>query len=290
MTDPSNATILVDANIYLNLFASGEDGAKVLAAIEEQGKHIFVSNQIVDEVTRRKLGVASSYFSNNLTISTNILSHLLGTDETKDIIGSLRKAKADLGRLVDDTLAKISHSEDRVSLRLKSIFDKEVPPTDEEMARARNRKELGNPPGDPSDPLGDQVTWEQFLTYCRNRNGKIWIITNDPDFYTKHGERLLLNPKLYRELKDAGVSDDIYCFNRVLLGIRDFSRVAGVAATKLPDKEQADEIDEEFAKVKLFMVPHPQAGSAMTIASNTVTLGGGDRIFGTSFNIKLPDN
>jgi hypothetical protein len=278
MSDESNMTILVDANVYLTLFECGKDGEKILSALEEQSSRIFVSRQTVDEVTRRKLKVAHDYFL-NLPIVGDLPSHLFDTMKSSAVVKELRRAKADLRRLVDETLSKIGRSEDQVSLRLAKLFANAEDPNDDETKLAIRRRLMGNPPGVPSDPLGDQITWEQFLTRCRKTKGRVWIITTDPDFGLARDDDVILNPMLYRELKEAGVSE-IHCFKKVLAAIKHFAEVTGAAAHKLPPKEQADKIDDEFVKLS----------DRLSARSAVIAVPGGfiwseGRLFGGSFQV-----
>jgi hypothetical protein len=57
-------------------------------------------------------------------------------------------------------MEKISQSNDEVSTVLTPLF---VPHREEELQRAKQRKECGQPPGKKAGPIGDQLTWEQIL-------------------------------------------------------------------------------------------------------------------------------
>jgi hypothetical protein len=71
---------------------SAVEGTKMLAAIEEQQGNVFISRQIADEVMRRKLGVADSYFSNEFrkVYKASVLITFLGIDARE--IDYIRKA------------------------------------------------------------------------------------------------------------------------------------------------------------------------------------------------------
>lgn len=115
------------------------------------------------------------------------------------------------------------------------------------MKRARDRKERGNPPGKQKDTLGDQITWEQLLTRCKEGIYGLWIITNDRDYCIKHGERVLLNSLLYRDLMSAcGLGLEIHCYTDFVKGITEFRKKVGVSADKLPTEEEEKEIKEEI--------------------------------------------
>jgi hypothetical protein len=225
----------------------------MLAAIEEQQANVFISKQIADEVMRNKLAVAKSYFSNELANvkKTSVPDHLLGVDtnEVDDIrkaINEARDAISSLNSLADAALERISRSEDDVSGRLEKLFAKAITPTDGQLSLARKRKELGNPPGKKSDTLGDQITWELLISACSEHTvARVWIITRDEDFCLKNGKQVLLNPKLYCELKEAGGSE-IKCFDHLLTGIKDFANSTGSPANNVPSDPEAARIEKKI--------------------------------------------
>jgi PIN like domain len=197
----SDVVLFIDANQYLKLYGMVVTGKDVLDWLEEQQDHIFISAQIVDEVFRNKLGSAQKFFADKLKLNVAVPDHLLGISGEK--INALRqniqKAKDELSELVSTALCKISWSEDDVSQKLKGLFDKAVSPCKDQMERARDRKERGNPPGKQKDTLGDQITWEQLLSYCKGVK-QLWIITADGDYGIKHEKMMLLNSLLRRDL------------------------------------------------------------------------------------------
>jgi hypothetical protein len=182
--------------------------------------------------------------------------HLLGIAEEKlrdlrNIFQQAKKARDELTRHATNALIKISWSEDDVSVQLGTIFDKAVSPTADEMQRARERKERGNPPGKQTNPLGDQIVWEQLLTHGKDTKcTKLWIITRDSDFGITSERQFLLNSLLYRDLINVcGAGLEIRCFSDLLTGIEDFGKNAGVKAEKLPTEKEAAEIRKEIERL-----------------------------------------
>ena len=166
--------------------------------------------------------------------------------EFRNILGEAAKVKTELNRLAADSLTQISRSEDEVSRRLEGLFDKAISPSTEELRRARDRKERGNPPGKPGDPLGDQITWEQLLGCCKGGH-RLWIITKDKDYQTEHKQTVLLNPLLYRDITIAcGTAPEVHCFSDLLKGLKHFGKNAGVKAEKLPTEQESTEIKQEI--------------------------------------------
>jgi PIN domain len=248
--------VFIDSNQHLNLYRLVA-GAKLLDALEEQKANIFVSTQIVDEVVRNKLTCAETFLSDKIkdveAIKAPVPDHLLGISDEKlaefrDILRQAEQTRSELTKLVADALTRISRSEDDVSRRLRALFDKAVSPTADEMQRARERKEKGNPPGKRADPLGDQITWEQLLSHCKENNcTRLWMITNDTDYCINHRGEFLINALLRRDLMEACATRlEIHCFGDLLEGIRHFGKCAGVKAEKLPTEEEAAVIKKEI--------------------------------------------
>lgn len=209
----SDVVLFIDANQYVKLYGLTK-GKRLLDLLESQKDHIFVTAQIVDEVLRNKLRSAQTFLLAN-QIKGSIPDHLLdlSDERTKELRKIIQSAADELTALVTNALSKISRSEDEVSQRLRDLFDNRVvSPNPCEMQRARDRKERGNPPGKRENPLGDQITWEQLLTYCKGAK-QVWVITEDQDYFVRHNKKPLLNSLLYRDLTDAcGAELNIWLF------------------------------------------------------------------------------
>ncbi len=250
--------ILIDANQYLDLYRVTK-GKKLLAPLREQEEYIFVTVQIVEEVQRNKLRVAANFLSSlfeELKIRKLVVpDHLF--DIAEETASKLREKLGEIGERIKavntdltsaavDTLRRISCSEDEVSKALAGLFNKAVPHTPEEIQRARERKEIGNPPGKKADPLGDQLTWEQLLSHFKGKS-RLWIISSDSDYCIKHSGKMFLNPHLYQDLVQLNQKDpEVICFDSIDEGIRDFARTTGVKAERLPTPEESKEIKEEL--------------------------------------------
>jgi hypothetical protein len=100
----------------------------------------------------------------------DVPDHLLGISDQevaqhRNIFNKAREAKGQIEEWVAKALLRISRSEDDVSTRLDVVFGGAVEPSPEEIKRARERREKGNPPGKDRNPLRDQIAWEQFLEH-----------------------------------------------------------------------------------------------------------------------------
>lgn len=225
--------LFIDANQYLDLYQIAE-ASELLPALEEQRDHILVTTQIVDEVLRRKVYATS--------VGRNIQFEKLSLPKNgKDV----EKTKEEFKKQSHELLLQVSQSKDEVSSGLADLFARAVTPTEDEIGRAKLRKAFGNPPGKPRGALGDQVSWEQLLSQCRDKP-KLWIITKDSDYGTVHEGKMFLNAALYQELAGLYRSEPtVFCFDNITDGIEHFAETTGAKAEHLPSRKKAEEIKEE---------------------------------------------
>ncbi|MBW3586783.1 MAG: DUF4935 domain-containing protein, partial [Cyanobacteria bacterium 0813] len=143
---PVNDSLLfIDTNKYLDLYRT-DKGKKLLVPLKEQADHIFVTQQVVNEVQRNKLVVAADFLKGKfqkLKLETfNLPDHLSSTytNQRQDILAQMSQIIEDIKKVntkVDtwelSILKQISCSEDEVSKALSSIFANPVPHTSEEL-------------------------------------------------------------------------------------------------------------------------------------------------------------
>lgn len=159
-----------------------------------------------------------------------------------------RQKWADLGREIESKksafehllMLAISQSTDKVSKSLETLFAQARIPKKEELEIALMRKSLGNPPGKPQDPLGDELTWVQFLNDIRACK-IVWIITSDTDYLTVHKKKCYLNPYLHTELLAGSNRIEVRCFNTLADGLRDINATTQKART-LPAERVLEKI------------------------------------------------
>ena len=279
----SDKVIFIDANVYLRFYDTSSPKLKLLLKfITEIKDKIFVTEQIRDEVNRNKLQVAINSFSENfkeLGIKKSTLPEHFDEHHDKKlakwnkkrtkIIDQENVLKREYSKIVSDILMAIMKSTDNVSLELNKVFNLSKPPSEEEIKLARIRKELGNPPGKSDDTLGDQLSWQQFLSTYDNK--EVWIITNDRDYFSKHEKILYLNPFLYNELKNKidNNSPKIYLFRSLHDGIEDFCAKTGCQLENLPSKEEMKQIRIEEAEVHI----PPEIIRQNVASSNIMSIG-----------------
>ncbi|MCK5344207.1 MAG: KTSC domain-containing protein [Candidatus Heimdallarchaeota archaeon] len=276
----SDKILFIDANVYLRFYDTSNPRLKslprVLAEIKEK---IFITEQIRDEVNRNKLQVAINSFSANFkdlgikkaALPENFDEHhdkklsKWNKQRTK-IIDQENVLKNEYPKIVSDILMSIMKSTDNVSAELDKVFNLSKTPSQAEIKLARIRKELGNPPGKSADPLGDQLSWEQFLSIYDGK--EIWIITNDNDFFSYYERRRYLNPFLYNELKNKINNNPppINIFDSLSEGIEDFRIKTDCQIETLPSSEEMKQIISEEAEVHIIM-----SSNIQSIAYNKAT-------------------
>lgn len=245
----------IDANIYLGLYNSNRpEYRKLIDSLIELKDNIFISNQIVYEVNRNKLSVFRASLDNYIKQTTLIKTQLpeqLDSDDSKNfkswntdrkkIEDLIIKSNNELNAILDSALLSISCSTDNVSKKLTSIFEKARRPHEHDLSKARLRKEVGNPPGKPNDPLGDQLSWEMLLSSLENIES-VFIISTDRDYFAEHKENLYLNPILYEDIKAKNSKVEIKVFNKLSEALRDYSSVKKIES--LPDSDELNKISE----------------------------------------------
>jgi hypothetical protein len=216
-----------------------------------------VTQQVVHEVQRNKILVAAAFLAErfkDLKLQTfNVPDHLSGTSagqgkgilqQMSEIGQKIKKVNEEVDALALGIMEQISRSEDEVSKALAPIFAKAIPNTPDQLKRARDRRELGNPPGKSTNPLGDQLTWEQVLTHFKGKK-RLWIISRDGDYGTVYDGKGFLNCFMYDELCKVTTAPEVYLFEDTVQGIKHFLDITGAKAEKRLTPEETKEIKKE---------------------------------------------
>jgi len=227
--------IFIDANIFLRFFDSKSSNFKLLLkTIEEVNGNIFITKQIVDEINRNKLNVFLKSFNEYIKqygMNEISLPEHLGTianvelKEWNENTTKLQKSSKDqlkkLNTITIKLINSISENQDDVSQTFNRSFINPKINTDDQLFRARLRKELGNPPGKREDPIGDQLSWEQLLDEVSTIKN-LWIISNDTDYILEFDKKCFLNPLLINDIKSKNSNINLFLFNTLSEGLRSF--------------------------------------------------------------------
>jgi len=232
---------LTDANIYLDLYR-GDARQKLLPSLVNL-PGLFVSRQIVEEVTRNRIEVGTEQLNAALEKTACIdlppQVTLAFDDSLTNSLAEFNRAASKLQRSIDERLttilASIVEGSDPVTSELRHLFARAASPTPAEMTLARERRERGNPPGKLKDPLGDQLTWEQFLSYSRDAK-RIVVVSRDGDHAAGWKGHQVLDALLAADLQRVAPG----CRTEFYIGLADaLEALRDVAGAKIPT---ADEI------------------------------------------------
>jgi hypothetical protein len=152
------------------------------------------------------------------------------------------------------------------------------------LQRARARRERGNPPGKKTDPLGDQLNWEQILSHCQNKRW-LWIITKDLDYATKypnkksgdgtkHEGKMFLNAALYQDVArrcEPEPAPEIFCFDKIAEGLERVAAKTGMKAKKLLTSEEIEKINKEQESTLDWLGRYDDAAALFAIQWNERT-------------------
>lgn len=256
--------LFIDSNQYLDFYR--QPGLKaLLKPLAKVSDRVFITSQIADEVTRNKVAVAKKFFTElfaglGMEKAINGLpDQLFNAAVTIELQAKLRaipdtiKATRQVAdKAVVDLLLQISRSEDEASKALARIFSRAVDADQAELGRARARRERGRAPGKPDDSLGDQISWEQFLTSAEKENWpQVWIISRDSDYCSKYAETAVLNAALYRDLVQKRPDIVAHCFTEMEKGLRNFIETNSVRDAQLPTPDEAERINREQEALSL---------------------------------------
>lgn len=244
--------IFIDANILLGFWGVQDRrlSTELLAPLIELTPKLLITRQVADEVCRNKLSV---FLESSKTLKVNdphdIPAHLdddIATKALNEQVSSLKQLVVKVNKQSIDVRAaiaeKISQNSDQPWQRLHALFASAQAATPEQMQAARDRRECGNPPGKRGDPLGDQISWQQFLDGMAGEE-RVWIISRDSDFATKTDKKLLLNPFLREELTARGAKT-IEIYDTLAGGIKAIKE-AGIITAESLDAARLTELEQE---------------------------------------------
>lgn len=221
--------ILIDTNVFLRFYDTKDNQFKLLLTfISRISEKIFVTEQIRNELLRNKLEVAIASFK-NLENNFKVKGAELPSQFIDQNLQEWNKNIAELGvlheeqkGLISKILHQISDGSDSVSTALDSVLAKAVKHSEEEFKAAERRKNLGIPPGKKGDPIGDELTWTQFISSL-NSGEKVIIVSYDGDYSKEYNGDIFLNPVLFADLLSYGIKkEEIFVFRKLIDFYKEF--------------------------------------------------------------------
>lgn len=260
--------LFIDANIYLDFYEIQEVKPLLLPLVGLK-EYVLVTDQVVDEVFRNKLEIANKKFKEYLekskislalpdVLTENAITEI--DEEAGKKIREFNQKLKEFRKVIDEIYSKslehVSNDKDKISSELSKIFSSSIPCTEIHMAAAQRRKTFGNPPGKKSDPIGDEISWEQLLDYSKQHEASIWVVSKDGDFMTKTINNIDLgNPFLVKEIKEKGLPEFRF-FSNLANALKKFKEEIKTdlalpsaevleAASRAQDRSQVSKKDQE---------------------------------------------
>lgn len=251
--------IFIDANIYLRFYDSkAENYQKLLKTLQEVRKDIIVTYQIEDEIVRNRYRLFKDSLSQYITKSQPELiaipAHISSkfdeeinewNKERKKLHDQVINSNKNLLKISRGALEEVYSATDVVSKTLNSLFKDALRPSAQQLKDAITRKTKGNPPGKSSDPLGDQLNWEQLAGKLRGVN-KVFIVTQDKDYAVEIEKNSpVLHPLLLRDLKRKFPKIEVEVFYDLSTALKAFNKEKNKPLKSLPDAEIMKKIEVE---------------------------------------------
>jgi hypothetical protein len=172
----------------------------------------------------------------------------------KEIEKRFREVAAHWNHVHAELSESISKNEDLASSMLEPLLAGSAAPTEMQLAAAKDRRERGNPPGKMTNPLGDQISWQQFLDAAAGEE-TVWLVTRDSDFFHADRGNRYLNPFLHAELMSVGVKR-VELHDNLASAIKAL-KMAGLNVARDMSDQKLAELEEEETEA---FHPHPPHG------------------------------
>ena len=231
--------LFIDTNILLSFYHFSSDDLeelRKLAALVRQGElRLYLPAQVITEFRRNRANKIADAL--NRLKSQNLKLQFPQLSKDYDEYPILRKAQREYSRLHAQVINRIEQDVSSYALQADSVVDElfdlaEVPSTtDELVAKARLRVEIGNPPGKKGS-LGDAIIWEALLEAVPNL-ARLFFITEDSDYFSPL-DKEQLNPFLVQEWMNSKYSEIIV-----------YDRLSRFFRANHPDIELASELEKE---------------------------------------------
>lgn len=260
--------IFIDTNVYLRLYDRKNDArfdVEFIDLLVNIKDRIFITKQMVDEIDRNKIKAFSDIFNQyikNCKIDKVDIPDYMNykkikeyNNELEKIKGQVSNIKSSLENIKKEIISDMLNSKDLISKKLKPILDNCVAPDEDIINKAKLRKKLGNPPGKKQDPVGDELNWEQYLSYLKENKksiNNITIISKDKDFFQQEVEPNVLNLYLKKEIDEIfkdGI--EVKCYSKLKDFITD-NNIGKVPSELLNKIKKEEEIEEKNDKPYIF--------------------------------------
>ena len=180
--------LFIDTNILLSFYHfTGDDLEelkKLIVLLEQKKLQLYLPSQVVNEFKRNREVKIADALKKLKDQHLNLQFPQICKDYPQYV--SLRELQKQYGALHAELLNKLTEDIRQFSLKADGIISQlfklaeKVPCTTALVQRARDRAQLGNPPGKEGS-LGDAVNWEALLAAVPEK-AELHFITDDKDY------------------------------------------------------------------------------------------------------------
>lgn len=180
--------LFIDTNILLSFYHFTNDDLeelrKLIVLLREKQVTLYVTGQLQDEFERNRDSKISDALKRLTDQRLNLEFPQLCRDYQE--YDELRRLQKEYERqhasLLQNLKADIENNNLKADSILRELFrlSKQIPLTEESIAKAKSRLERGNPPGKKGS-LGDAINWELLLSGVPAQQD-LYLITDDGDY------------------------------------------------------------------------------------------------------------
>lgn len=181
-------TLFIDTNIWLSFFHFSTDDLeelrKLVVLIEHSELRLLVPNQVIDEFRRNRESKIADALRKLKEQKLNLEFPQICKDYEE--YAELRESQKRYAQRHAELIRRLTDASVAQTLRADEIINAlftagELIPTSEELIqRARQRVELGNPPG-KNGSLGDALNWEAIRKHTSGSE-TLHLVTGDKDY------------------------------------------------------------------------------------------------------------
>ena len=180
--------VFIDTNIFLSFYqCSNEDLselAKLSNYIRDERVYLHVPEQVKDEFWRNRDTTINEELKKlrSYNLPSQFPRMCMGYDEYTSLHKSLQQCAAEYKSLLEVLENDIANESLNADLLISHVFSiaSTTRITDEIIASARTRIDLGNPPR-KSNSIGDAINWETLLSSVPNGQD-LYVVSRDSDF------------------------------------------------------------------------------------------------------------
>ncbi len=238
--------LFIDTNIFLSFYhLTGEDLEelkKLSALIEKDKVQLLLPTQVIIEFERNRDGKIADAIRHLRDQKLNFRFPQLSKEyaEYETLRGLQKNYEKTHSRLLEKIRKDVEARKLAADQLVKKLFQlgKELETTQDHIAAARLRMDLGNPPGKKGS-LGDAINWEALLAADLDSDD-LHFVTEDRDYFSP------LNPDefdsyLASEWEERGFTAELIVYRKL----------SGFFKQEFPEIKLASEVDKDLLIAQL---------------------------------------